>query len=396
MKRAVSSILVVTATLACLSGLFALDPFSRVSDRLDRLFGAMPAWTQVTNMFRDPATQEVSRGSAPMESFQRLAESWSAHPGVQRVMLMGNSQTYMTSLAAGEAPPSGPEKTYPDYIAEHYRQSGSQKLFYRLSAGAMSYQEMLWYALYLSGSQRQNIKPDLLLVQLNYQNFVNGGIRGGMLEMLTDPDFHQRVEAVVRRNAADGDAFAEALHAFDQSQSHSSSAAAGGPAPAANQTAGDQIETAFRGELDRVPGFRQRDDLKTSFALMLTRFRIYFLHLGAARARSLSGSRLAASHAAIEDLAEVCRQAGIRLILFEAPTNPAVPLYLTAEDDRQYHEFSRTVAARFGLKILDFEHSVPAGEWGMSLNIPDPLHLGREGHRRLASLICAALDRDGV
>ena len=96
------------------------------------------------------------------------------------------------------------------------------------------------------------------------------------------------------------------------------------------------------------------------------------------------------------ELPEVCRRAGIRLIFFEAPINPAVPLYLTREDDRQYHEFTRALAWRFGLPIFDFEHSVPGKEWGKSLNVPDPLHLGRAGHRRLADLLIAALQNSGI
>lgn len=389
MKRAVSSIAVVAATLVCLSGLFALQPFAHMSDGLDRAFGTLPPWTQVTDMFRDPTTQEVSRGDSPIDSFRTLSASWAAHSGAVRVMLMGNSQSLITSLAPGEAPPNGPEKTYPDLIADRYRQAGSQKLFYRLTAGAMSYQEMLWNAMYLSG--RPDIQPHVLLVQLNYQNFVNGGIRGGMLALLSDADFRHKVESIVARNGADADAFAEALHTFDQSQNPS------GPATtSAGQTLGYRMETGFRRQLDRIPGFNSREAIKASFVLLMSRCRVYFLHLGSARARSLSGSRIAASRAALEDLAEVCDRSGIRVILFEAPTNPAVPLYLTPEDDRQYHEFTRSVASRFGLKILDFEHSIPAAEWGMSLNVPDPLHLGREGHRRLAGLICEALDRDGV
>ncbi len=389
MKRAVSSIAVLAVTLFCLSGLFALQPFVHLSNGLDRAFGALPAWTQVEDMFRDPTTQDVSRGDAPIDSFRTLSASWAAHPDAMRIMLMGNSQTLITSLAPGEAPPSGPEKTYPDLIADRYRLDGSQKLFYRLSAGAMSYQEMLWDAMYLSG--RPDIKPNVLLVQLNYQNFVNGGIRGGLLSLLADADFRHKVEDVVKRNGADADAFAEALHTFDQGQASSGPAASN-----SGQPLGYRMESWSRQKLDRIPGFDSRAEIKESFSLLLTRCRIYFLHLGSARARSLTGSRVAASRTAFEHLAELCDRSGIRLIFFEAPTNPAVPLYLTQEDDRQYHEFSRSVASRFGLKILDFEHSVPAAQWGMSLNVPDPLHLGREGHHRLADLIYAALNQNGV
>src|SRR5439155_2819452 len=141
---------------------------------MDRAFGALPAWTQVESMYRDSATQEVSRGEHPLESFRTLKSFWSAHPGALRLMLMGNSQTQMVSLAAGESPPSGSEKTYTDQIADHYRQTGQARVFYRLSAGALSYPEMLWYAAYLT--LQPEIKPDVFLVQLNYQNFANSGI----------------------------------------------------------------------------------------------------------------------------------------------------------------------------------------------------------------------------
>ena len=386
MKPAVSSIAVVAATLVFLSGLFALQPFARLSDGLDRAFGA-PAWTQVANMYRDPLTQEVSHGGAVLESFRTLSASWATHSDAVRVMLMGNSQTVNTSLSPGEPPPTGPEKTYPDYVADHY--AGSRTLFYRLSMGGMSYQEMLWYALYLGG--RPDIKPNLLLVQLNYQNFVNGGIRGGLQALLSDGAFHRAVEAVVQSGRPYADEFAEALHAFDQARVRS------GPASASSgKTPGYRMETAFRRQLDRIPGFDSRAAIKDNFVTLLVRLRVYFLGLGSGRARSLSGPRIVASRAALEDLAARCHSLGIRLILFEAPTNPAAPLYLTHEDDRQYHEYTQSLASRFGLQIFDFEHSIPGGEWGRSLNLPDPLHLGREGHRRFASLMVAALERSGI
>jgi hypothetical protein len=209
--------------------------------------------------------------------------------------------------------------------------------------------------------------------------------------LLSDKDFRHQVEELMQSNRPDSDAFTEALHAFDQSSSHNGPAAIG-----AGETLGFRLETAFRTQLDRVPGFNTRGAVKSSFVLLMTRLRVYILRLGSTRPRSLTGSRIAASRAAVEDLAAVCRRSGIRMILFEAPTNPAAPLYASAEDDRRYHGFSRSVASRFGLTILDFEHSIPGGEWGRSLNLPDPLHLSREGHRQLAALLCAALDQNGI
>ena len=51
---------------------------------------------------------------------------------------------------------------------------------------------MLWYATYLA--LHAPIKPDVLLIQLNYQNFANAGVRDGMLELLTDTDFRKGCE----------------------------------------------------------------------------------------------------------------------------------------------------------------------------------------------------------
>lgn len=387
MKTLGSSLLVLGATFVWLAALFALQPFERANDAMDRAFGALPAWTQVGDMYRDPLTQEVSRGDSPLESFRMLADAWAAHPAERRVMLMGNSQSLMTSLAPGEPPPSGPEKTYTDWIAAASQAAVPPRLFYRLSAGALSYQEMVWYAAWFAG--RPDIKPNVLLVQLNYQNFVNGGIRGGMLKLLSDPSFRLKIEEMAARQDPDSETYAAALNQYDHAQAVSN-------IPAPEPPRGARLEMELRERFTRVPPFRNRAAMRASFDYMLIRGRTYLLHMGSASRRSLGGGRVYASRAALERLAEVSQRAGIRLVLFQAPTNPAVPLYATEGDDRSYHEFTNAVAARHGLTILDFEHSVPGTEWGMSLNLPDPLHLGRAGHRRLADRMLAALGQLGL
>jgi len=383
---------ILAAVLGWLAALFAVQPFDYANLALDRIFGALPPWTQVENVRVDAATQEVSRGEDPLRSFATLERAWSGRPG-RRIILMGNSQTQMVSLAKGEPPPLAPEKTYADQLADTYaRENGA---LYRLSAGALSYEEMLWYATYLAVNPA--IKPDALLVQLNYQNFVNGGIRGGMLSLLSHPDMRRRIEEQILRGRPESPVLAEAVREYDRRER---AAAAQGPqgAPAAASAAGwgERVEAGVRGELDRVPGFGRRAALKQSFTLMLFRCRTYLFHIAPTARRSLGGARVAVSRAALEDLADVCARAGIRLALFQAPTNPLVPLYRTAGDDRAYHEFTNGLAARRGLPLLDFEHSIPAADWGMTLNVPDPLHLSRAGHRILASEMAAALKQNGL
>ena len=186
--------------------MFAAQPFDRASDVLDRGFGALPSWSLVTNVYRDSSIQEVSRGDHPLDSFRQLGEYWANHDGAPRIMLMGNSQTLTVSLAAGEPLSQTPEKTSGDLIAENFREQGNRALFYRLSAGGLSYEEMLWYASYLS--LRPRVKPTILLVQMNYQNFENGGIRDGMLEMLTDKEFRRAVESLAAENRPYSETFA--------------------------------------------------------------------------------------------------------------------------------------------------------------------------------------------
>jgi hypothetical protein len=393
MKGLALAVAVLAATFGWLAALFAAEPFARTNESLDRVFGGAPAWTQVTNLYRNSSTQEVSRGDHPLASFHTLEQSWAAHPQATRIVLLGNSQTYLTSLAPGESAAAEPEKTYPDLIADHYAAEGSRRVFYRLTAGALSYQEMLWYAAYLQ--TKPAIRPNVLLAQLNYQNFVNGGIRFGMLELLSDPAFRQQVEAIARQDRPYADAFSEALRQYDAYVRHDARKDDATDA-SADGALGYRLETGVRNQLMRLPRFQRRAAFKQDFEEMLLRGRQYVLRIQMNSRRSLGGIRVVKSRAALEDLLDLCRRSETRVILFQAPTNPASPLYRTADDDRSYHDFTNSLAARYGAALLDFEHSIPAQRWGKVLNVPDPLHLGREAHRMLAQLLWTGLGQNGI
>jgi hypothetical protein len=387
MRPLFSTVAVLGSTTAWLVLFFAIQPFHQARKILDWAFHAAPAWTHIDAMMvHDPLIQELSRGGAPLESFRILADYWSKNPGTERIILMGNSQSLMATLAPGEAPPTGTEMGYTDIVAARLRDSQPKRLFYRLSAGALSYEEMLWYALYLAG--RPELKPDVLLLQLNYQNFMNGGIRGGMLQLLSDPGFRARIEEVVR--AGGPMSFAQALHQVASADQTKSMAAPPDASP------GDRIETAARARLDDIPGFAARGNVYEASLDLLLRCRTYFFRIGSSTRRSLKGSRVDASRDALERTAQLCDASGIRLVLFQAPTNPATPLYATPADDRDYHAFVTSLAARHGSKLFDFENSIPARQWGKTLNFPDPLHLSRAGHHILADRMISALEQNGM
>jgi len=103
-KQLYSSIGVLAITLVLLVGLLRSNPFGAACDGLDRLFGAPPKWTQVTNVYRNPKTQEMTHGDDPTASLDGLKQYWHQFPGAGRIVFIGNSQMHTISLAPGEPP----------------------------------------------------------------------------------------------------------------------------------------------------------------------------------------------------------------------------------------------------------------------------------------------------
>jgi hypothetical protein len=217
---------------------------------------------------------------------------------------------------------------------------------------------------------------------------MNTGIRSGMLELLSDAGFRSRVEEIVRNQGPDS--FSKALRDYTPAGKAKDVLAP------ANDTLGYRVETAFRGRLDRIPAFGNRGAVYETFLDLLNRSRTYILHVGSVSKRSLKGSRIDNSRAALARLIQVSQGYGIPVILFQAPTNPDVPLYATTEDDRDYHGFVNSIATQYGLKIFDFEHTIPGPNWGKVMNLPDPLHLSRTGHQIMAREMIARLDQSGM
>ena len=389
MKRVGSVFGVLGITSALLVGIFLIRPFEKGGRALDLAFGAPPPWTQVTSLVRDPQTQELSTGEDPLKSFAILKSTWQSSPGAQKVVIMGNSQTMAVSLAPGEPPATGEERTWTDWTTEHFLAAPTKALVYRLSAPAMSYPEALWYVEYLA--LHPELHPDALVLQINYQSFWNGGVRAGMLGMLEDPAFR----AAIEREAAAEKPYSET---FGAALKDRPKPAAGEGKPSSDSTPeavvslGSRAEASARDSLDRVPGFKARHEQKEDLAGMLYRARIYLLRLKPTTARSITGTRVVQAVACLDRILEFCAEQKIKPVLFLAPVNPAVKLYGTPDDQAQFNTRVHELEARSHITIQPFEHSIPATMWGRQYDGPDPLHLGRAGHRAMADQMIPAIE----
>jgi hypothetical protein len=388
MKSIRGIIWVLSSTLALLAGLLLVAPFRLLTRGMDWLYGAPPEWTQVTTLVQDDRVHEVSSGDHPLASLAKLERQWAEHPHRPRVVLIGNSQMQTITLAPGEPPPSRGEKTYFDHLADALGVPPTSALLYRLSAGGLSYPEALWYTQYLMSMP--GLRPDVLVLQINYQSFWQGGIRESMYELLATEPFRLAIRQLAGQRHPYSDTLEEALARF--AKGSASEQAAGRASGAAQTSAGSSafgptVEARFREAMEGSSVFRRRHDEKRHLMEFLYRFRVYVLGLKPSNARSITGTRLVRSRAALETIVDLCREHNVRLILFLAPLNPEVNLFRTPADGQGYHDFAEALAARANVPLLDLESKIPAEFWGRYLNSPDPLHLGRKGHQRMAALL---------
>ncbi|HMH12759.1 MAG TPA: hypothetical protein VK578_06595 [Edaphobacter sp.] len=393
MPKPVQAAITLGCTVVLLLLLLMARPFLVASEALDALFGVPPKWTQVEDVYKNSYTQEVTRGDDPVGSLQVLAGFWGSRPNDTRVLFVGNSQMHVISLARGEARPTGIEKTYVDQIADRLTMDSPQIRTYRFSTSGMSYPEVLWELLYMTG--KPELHPDAMVLQLNYQAFWTGGIRESLLGLLDDEAFRRRIETAASANKAYSAEFQDALHRYEDSKSTRVAARTANNGVAAtfsaSATPGYAIETAVRSVLDRSVLFRGRRDHKNDIADFLYRCRLYFLRLKPSTARSVTGARLFISRAAVEDVVKLAHEEKVQLFLFSAPVNPLVSLYRTPDDRASYQEFVAKVAAENGGPLYDFEDTITADHWGNLLNGPDPLHMGRAAHALMAQEMYAKI-----
>jgi len=398
-KQILRALSVPAMTLILLGALLRIDPFSLANGVLLHLFGkvsidARGRLAQPDNVYQDPQTQEVSRGNNPLASFETLANFWAEHPEGKRVYFVGNSQMLILTLAPLEPSTSVPERTYPDLVFAHYRNNLSVSArFYRLAAPAISYAEVLLYLRHLIHAPE--LRPDEIILQVDYQSFRQVGIRDGMLELLSNAPLRSEVESIARSQAPYAIDFQDALSRYEETNAKRGSNPRGRGDAATSETGilksfgfGNLLEAKLRKKLDGVPGWQDRHhQMHSDFLNFFYYLRVFILRIRPSTPRPSSGIALRVNRSALEEIARSCRQSGIELSLMNAPQNPAAPLYSSDQERRMYQKMIRGIAQKYGLRLYDFEHAIPGPEWGVWIDGPDPIHMGRAAQTRMARLV---------
>jgi hypothetical protein len=385
--RSIGTLLV---TLLFLAGLFLIDPFKPARLALIAAFRAGPESAKIEKYFEDPGTQETTHGENPYSSFCRLPALWSSR--ARRVYLIGNSQMFSVILAPNEQRTGSPEKTYPDFLFEQYRQKWGDALrFYRLAVPNISYMEALWLVHYLLSSPE--LRPSALIVQVNFETFRKTGIRDGFLDTLRNPAFREVIQQVAHGPEPYAGTFEQAIHRYEERTARRQVSRTG-----INQSRGfgNTMEQAVRRLLTGIPFLERRHQLKGSFLDTLYLARVDLLGVKPTTPRSIGGASLKLNQSSLVRIAELCRENRIHLALLNAPQNPQAPLYRTKDDKVAYDNLIRSIAGTYNLPLYDFENSIPAERWGIWIDGPDPIHFGREAHKMMANLVMSSKLIDNV
>ncbi len=390
-RKLFSLIGVLGATFVFLWLLLWTDPFAMVRSVLLHVFPGGPENAKVDNLYQDPVTQEVTKGDRPAASLTQLASLRAKYQDWKQVYLIGNSQTYYTILAPGERQVSEPQKTYPDLVsAQCCTKPQSKTFFYRLAAPNITYPEALWYLHYLLAVPE--LRPDRMIVQVNYQTFRLSGIRDGMLGLLSEPRFRAVIESASHASAPYAGMFEQALSRYAEKVGKQTVGGDGGSRTGMNASHGfgTLLEAKVRHALSISAAWADRHVLKSSFLLTLYLLRVDLAGIKPTTPRSIGGASLAVNVSALEEMAALCKRNGVEMALLNAPQNPATSLYRTAADRRTYTEIINGIPKKYGFRLYDFEQSMPREYWGVWIDGPDPIHFGREGHQRMAQLVLSS------
>ena len=186
-----------------------------------------------------------------------------------------------------------------------------------------------------------------------------------------------------------GATFEQAIRRFHELESKTNSARQQASL-VGTQSFGQQAESSLRASLEQLGIGTEKHEAKGEFLNLLYLLRVYLLKITPSTPRPLGGAAYEGSLSALNAIAQQCQAAHIELRLFLAPQNPGARLWRTEADRERYRGAAQRLAKDYGLRMVDLEKSIPAEQWGVWIDGPDPIHFGLKGHETMAAAMLAS------
>lgn len=355
----------VLVTLACVAGLGRTPILETVANTLTG-----EAEVVVTPPL-DAEAWDGRRGNAFLKSVEKLAP---LPKETRRVVFLGNSQQYTVPPPRGGAIPIE-EATRITSMRLAASLEATKPGAYRVYNGACDNQnfgEALWQSLFWL--EVAPSPPALFVVQASFDTLRKTGVRAGYQTLLADPRFAAAIDGELASEARPYHAdFRAAVAAFRERAREERTASTSA------EWQQWSPEPWLRDRMRRVPLYRDRELHKGFFLASLYALRVRALGISPRSRRHISGAPLEQNLAALERLLARAKDLGSKVVVYHAPSNPAVDMFY-ADELAQYRERLATICAVHGATFLDLEKSVPPEHWGALFDGPDPIHFDARGH----------------
>jgi hypothetical protein len=126
--------------------------------------------------------------------------------------------------------------------------------------------------------------------------------------------------------------------------------------------------------------FEKRETLRGSFFNSLYALRVLGLGISPTTKRHITGAPYEQNFAALEDLVALAERHGTKVVLYNAPVNPAVSMFYEEEYAAHVARLAK-LCADHAIPFADLATAVPAERWGYWIDGPDPIHFDEEAHR---------------
>lgn len=294
-----------------------------------------------------------------------------------RLVVFGNSQQYTASLPRGAKVRAHKARMASALLAEWLEAQASGRFaVYNAAAPNQTFPEALWQALYWFevGSD----KPKTLLLQASFDTFRKTGIRPGYQTLLDEPRF---VAALERHLAA-----RSRHYATDWLDARKAKADRTAELEGRGKNRQWSPEPILRKKLKIVSLFERRQQLRGAFLRLLYLARVHLLRISPTTRRHITGKPFEQNMAALKDLIELAQRHGARVVLYNAPVNPAIDMFFPAEY-RGFLKRLRQLCATHAVPFADLADAVPREHWGYWIDGPDPIHFDAQAHRLVAEVL---------